>query len=78
MKSESNVKRLIKVFDPEKGLKEYEEMPKKLSLKQTISWLSSRVKQFKVDKVLMKQLNDEGRLIPDSTNFLGIKYYSKA
>lgn len=75
MEKRNNVHVLIDIFAPKDGLETYQNMREKYSSKQAISWLKERVSQFTVDRNLLKQLEEIGRLTP--TKSLFGSYYTK-
>lgn len=75
MKERKNVHVLIDIFAPNDGLETYQAMKEKYSINQAINWLKERVTQFEVDRNLLKQLDETGRLTPIKRLFNS--YYTK-
>lgn len=71
-----NLQCLIKKFGAE-GDPDINDMPKRMSLRQTIEWLDPLMVQNDVDKALMNQLNKEGRLVPEYCDLPGCRIYSR-
>lgn len=65
MKYKESLNPLIERFDPQHKGPRLEEMPTSFSRKELVKWLHGKTEQFTVDRKKLKELEEEGRLIPD-------------